>query len=149
MARTCSADALANTVNVLCVSGTCDATLVRVTTSIEVTSDGKVATMDVTRHMYRETGATNMDTEGFANYPRSIEGVAVGVLLRETEEGHFRVSLRAAEGYDVDVVARHFGGGGHTAAAGCRIDGGLETVKARVREAIVAHLGNRNDPSGH
>jgi len=117
--------------------------------SIEVTSDGKVATMDVTRRMYRETGATNMDTEGFANYPRSIEGVAVGVLLRETEEGHFRVSLRAAEGYDVDVVARHFGGGGHTAAAGCRIDGDLETVKARVREAIAAHLGNHNDPSGH
>lgn len=40
VARTCSADALANTTNVLCASGTCTATLVRVTTSIEVTAGG-------------------------------------------------------------------------------------------------------------
>jgi phosphoesterase RecJ-like protein len=116
--------------------------------SIEVTGDGRVATMEVTRRMYQDTGATNPETEGFANYPRSIEGVAVGVLLRETDEGHFRVSLRAAEGHDVDVVARLFGGGGHATAAGCRIEGDLETVKARLREAILGHLGDRNAPSG-
>jgi phosphoesterase RecJ-like protein len=115
--------------------------------SIEVAGGGKVATMEVTRRMYRETGAANVDTDGFANFPRSIEGVAVGALFRETDEAHFRVSLRAAEGYDVDAVARIFGGGGHAAAAGCRIEGDLETVKARVREAILSHLENRAKPT--
>ncbi len=38
--RTCGPDALANTTNVLCASGTCSATLVRVTTAIEVTAGG-------------------------------------------------------------------------------------------------------------
>jgi cysteine-rich repeat protein len=40
VARTCGVDALANTTNVLCASGTCTATLVRVTTAIEVTAGG-------------------------------------------------------------------------------------------------------------
>jgi hypothetical protein len=40
VAHSCGPDALANTQNVLCASGTCTAALVRVTTSIEVTSGG-------------------------------------------------------------------------------------------------------------
>ncbi|HVP57359.1 MAG TPA: bifunctional oligoribonuclease/PAP phosphatase NrnA [bacterium] len=116
--------------------------------SIEVMGGGKVAMMGVTRRMHRETGSSDLDTEGFANYPRSIEGVAVGVLLREIDDGLFRISLRAAEGYDVDVIAKLFGGGGHAAAAGCRIEGDLETVKAKLRDAILAQLGNRAESSG-
>jgi phosphoesterase RecJ-like protein len=116
--------------------------------SIEVTEDGMVATMDVTRAMYRSSGANDVDTEGFANYPRSIDGVAIGVLLRETEEGRFRVSLRAAEGYDVDAVARVFGGGGHTTAAGFRIEGRLDEVKSRVRREIGSQLESRRRAAG-
>ncbi|MCC6848868.1 MAG: hypothetical protein IT294_10240 [Deltaproteobacteria bacterium] len=40
VARTCGVDALANTTNVLCGTGVCSATLVRMTTAIEVTAGG-------------------------------------------------------------------------------------------------------------
>ena len=40
VSRSCGADAVANTTNVLCASGTCTAALVQVTTAIEVTSGG-------------------------------------------------------------------------------------------------------------
>jgi phosphoesterase RecJ-like protein len=116
--------------------------------SIEVTEPGRVATMEVTQAMYLSSGATGSDTDGFANYPRSIDGVAVGVLIRETEKGCYRVSLRAAEGYDVDKVARVFGGGGHAAAAGFRIEGDLEGIKARIRDEIGAHLNDGAGASG-
>ncbi|MFZ1946287.1 MAG: bifunctional oligoribonuclease/PAP phosphatase NrnA [bacterium] len=116
--------------------------------SIEVTGDGSVATMEITRSMYLKSGAANVDTEGFANYPRSIDGVAVGVLLRETEDGFFRVSLRAAEGYDVDAIARVFGGGGHPTAAGFRIAGNLEEIKGRVRREILSQIGNSRRAAG-
>lgn len=116
--------------------------------SMEVSDDGMIATMGLTRAMYRDSGATDMDTEGFANYPRSISGVAVGALLREIDEGHFRVSLRAAEGYDVDAIAKVFGGGGHMAAAGFRIDGNLESVQARVLREIRVGLAARAKASG-
>jgi phosphoesterase RecJ-like protein len=115
--------------------------------TIEVTNGGSIATMEVTRRMYEETGATSRDTEGFANYPRSIRNVIVGVLIREIEENRFRVSLRAREGYAVSHVARTFGGGGHPTAAGFRIRGGREEVKARIRDALEAAILNRDSTS--
>jgi phosphoesterase RecJ-like protein len=115
--------------------------------TIEVTNGGKVATMEVTQGMYLETGAASRDTEGFANYPRSISGVEVGILLREVSDQAFRVSLRSNEGFDVDGIAKSFGGGGHATAAGFRIEGSLESIKARVREEIRAKILNRKTPS--
>ncbi len=108
--------------------------------TIEVDCDGRIATMEVTRRMYEESGANNRDTEGFANYPRSIKGVVVGILLREVDHGMFRVSLRSKEGYDVDRVASALGGGGHPTAAGFRIQGDLETVKRKVRDEVVRRI---------
>jgi phosphoesterase RecJ-like protein len=108
--------------------------------TIEITSGGSVATMEVTRRMYEETGTTPRESEGFANYPRSIENVVVGVLIREIGEGRFRVSLRAREGYSISDVAGSFGGGGHPTAAGFRISGDREEVKARIRSALEAAL---------
>lgn len=40
VAKTCGADSVANTANVFCATGVCSATLVRMTTAIEVTSGG-------------------------------------------------------------------------------------------------------------
>jgi len=106
--------------------------------SIEVTNSGSVATMDITQRMYEKTGASPRESEGFANYPRSIKDVKVGVLIRETRDGHFRVSLRSREDFPIADVAKSFGGGGHPTAAGCRMDGDLESVKARLRERIAS-----------
>jgi phosphoesterase RecJ-like protein len=108
--------------------------------TIEVSNGGNVATMDITQRMYEEAGATPRDTEGFANYPRSIRDVLVGVLIREIGDDLFRVSLRSREGYPISDVAASFGGGGHPTAAGFRIRGERGQVKARIRDAIQAAL---------
>jgi phosphoesterase RecJ-like protein len=104
--------------------------------TIEITNGGAVATMEVTAEMYKKTGASSRDTEGFANYPRSVRDVMVGVLIREIGGGLFRVSLRSREGYPIADVAKSFGGGGHPTAAGFRIEGDLEGVKASIRRRI-------------
>ncbi len=104
--------------------------------TIEITNGGMIASMEVTRRMFEETGADSRDTEGFANYPRSIRNVQIGILIRETEPGRFRVSLRAREGYAIDEIAKSFGGGGHPTAAGFRTEGDLPRVKERLRNEI-------------
>jgi phosphoesterase RecJ-like protein len=106
--------------------------------TIEVTNSGTVATMEITQGMYLDSGATSRDTEGFANYPRSIKDVKVGVLIREIGDGLFRVSLRSSEDCSVDGIAKQFGGGGHATAAGFRIEGELGNIKARIREQVGA-----------
>jgi phosphoesterase RecJ-like protein len=108
--------------------------------TIETTDDGRVATMDVTRAMMEDSGTDHFDTEGFANYPRLIGGVLVGVLLRELDRGHFRVSLRSKESVDVNEIARTFGGGGHQTAAGFRIKGDIADVKHKIRREISRHI---------
>jgi phosphoesterase RecJ-like protein len=108
--------------------------------TIEVTNGGMIASMEVTSRMFEETGADQRDTEGFANYPRSIRDVQIGILIREIEPRLFRVSLRAREGYAVDEIAKVFGGGGHPTAAGFRIQGDLPDIKERIRSEIHARV---------
>jgi phosphoesterase RecJ-like protein len=116
--------------------------------SIEVTNGGAIASMDVTRKMFTETGAGPRDTEGFANYPRSIRDVRVGILFREIGDKRYRVSLRAREGHAIDAIAKHFGGGGHPTAAGFRIEGDLETIKTDLRNQIHTKVLSPDDTSG-
>jgi phosphoesterase RecJ-like protein len=116
--------------------------------TIEVTDGGAVAIMEITQEMFDQSGATPKEIEGFANYPRSIRDVLVGVFVREMEDGLFRISLRAREGYRVDGVAKVFGGGGHPTAAGFRIRGDIEDIKTRLRKEIHTTVLNPGRASG-
>ncbi len=68
------------------------------------------------------------DADGVTDALRSIEGVKIAALMRETGKGTYRVSLRSGLGINVARIAQVFGGGGHHNAAGCSI---RATKKAR------------------
>ena len=59
------------------------------------------------------------DVGGVCSIPRQIEGVEVGVVLKEKKDGSWKASLRANSVADVQQICGHFGGGGHKKAAGC------------------------------
>jgi len=82
------------------------------------------------------------DIEGLVNYPLTIAGIEVAVLLRELEDGSIRVSMRSKSEVDVSTVAAKFGGGGHRKAAGCQMVGSLVTVQ----QQIVSSIQNELDP---
>ncbi|WP_419873145.1 DHH family phosphoesterase [Candidatus Pristimantibacillus sp. PTI5] len=89
----------------------------------------------------RNTGAVPEDLEGIVNYALNVDGVEVGILFKETEDGAIKASLRSAGKANVAAIAQAFGGGGHVRAAGCKLDGPLtnsipELVEA-VRKALV------------
>jgi phosphoesterase RecJ-like protein len=98
--------------------------------------NGNIATLLVTLDMFKETAAGKDLADGFVNYARGIEGVEVGVLFRECPSGEYKISLRSKGYADVARVAEIFGGGGHSHAAGCTVEGDLDTVKTRVIKAI-------------
>jgi phosphoesterase RecJ-like protein len=98
--------------------------------------DGKIATLVVTLDMINNVGADKADIDGFVNYARSVEGVEVGVLLRECSPEDYKISFRSKGDIDVSTVAQSFGGGGHVNAAGCNIQGNLEEVKNKVVNAL-------------
>ena len=71
----------------------------------------------------KKYGASKQDTEALAQIPRTIEGVMISAFLKELDDGSIRVSLRSLGDYNIEPVARMFGGGGHKKAAGCTICG--------------------------
>lgn len=110
--------------------------LARALTTLEFDWQGRIAALTVSKSMLDEAGAEWEHTEGFVEYPRSIEGVQVAAFLSEIGEGLYKVSLRSKGRFNVEEVARKFGGGGHINAAACRIPGDAETVKRRLFDAI-------------
>jgi len=101
-------------------------------TTLQVTPDGKIATLELPKRFFAEAGADPEDTEGIVNYGRMIDGVLVSALLKEVDEKSTRVSMRAKPGVDVQAVAAMFGGGGHKAASGCTVPLPLPSAKARL-----------------
>lgn len=110
----------------------------RVLSSTECT-DG-VVFMTVTRDALNASGVAPEDVEGLVDYTRKVEGCRVGILFRELDDGGVKVSFRSAGDLDVRPLAVAYGGGGHAAAAGCRVAGTLAEVSATVLSQVLAWL---------
>jgi bifunctional oligoribonuclease and PAP phosphatase NrnA len=80
---------------------------------------GYISYMILTRKDFSETGAVESDTDGFVNFALSVENVKIGILFVELKEG-FKVSFRSKGNISVNQLAKEYGGGGHTNAAGAR-----------------------------
>jgi phosphoesterase RecJ-like protein len=104
--------------------------------TLEVTADGRISSMMVSRKMMEESGASTGLTEDFINYPRSLEGTEVALLFREISSDEYRISFRSRGTVDVAKIAREFRGGGHPNAAGCTLEGSLLAVRTRVLTAV-------------
>jgi phosphoesterase RecJ-like protein len=107
-----------------------------------MTDDRRVAWIWVTSEDLAETGASNEDLEGLVNFPRNMEGVEVGILFKENGTQSVKVSLRSAGSVNVAEVARHFGGGGHVRAAGCRLTVPLGEAIERIVGYVRGELGS-------
>jgi phosphoesterase RecJ-like protein len=97
--------------------------------------------MTVTRDLLQHSGAKDEHTEGLVNYARSVRGVEVGILFRETFEGEYKISFRSKGVVDVNKLAAQFGGGGHLRAAGCVMEGDLRKIQNKVIAAAVLAAG--------
>ena len=111
-----------------------------VLSTLEFHGDKRLAVLRLTKEMLARTSARMDETEGFVNYASSLEGVEVAVLLREIDTHSTKLSLRASGEFDVSVVARRFGGGGHAKAAGMALECHLDQARDQIVEAIVADL---------
>lgn len=104
--------------------------------TLELHSSNRLALVQVGPEAFARAKAQGEDTDQIVNVPRSIAGVEIVAFLKQADAGVVRISLRSRGTTDVRSVAVFFGGGGHTNAAGCSIDGDLATV----RETLLPRL---------
>lgn len=101
--------------------------IARAIESMRFFEDDTLCMISIFEKDLQELGCTLSDTEGLIDYAMDIGKTEIAVCM--TEQGNqFKVSLRS-KGFDVSAVAAQFGGGGHTAAAGC-------IVKAYYEDAV-------------
>jgi len=110
----------------------------RLTASMELLAGGRLAVCRLPRAWMGELGLTEDDIDSIAGFPRSVEGVEVGVMLREMADGSQKISLRTAPSCDASAVCAHLGGGGHRAAAGATAPGSFESAREAVLGALRA-----------
>ena len=112
----------------------------KIMASMEFYADGKVAIAVLPQTWVEELQVTEDDLDSISGFPRAIDGVCVGVMIRNSEPGRAKMSVRTAPGYNASAYCSKLGGGGHMAAAGCSIPGDLEDGKS----AILAVLREEN-----
>lgn len=109
------------------------------TAGMELRDGGQTALVFLTRAMIDEVGASERDMDDISAFVGQIEGVKNGVTLKETADGHVKISLRTDPGdLNASKVCALLGGGGHAAAAGAMLEGTMEAVRRAVIDAIEA-----------
>ncbi|MBW2192283.1 MAG: bifunctional oligoribonuclease/PAP phosphatase NrnA [Deltaproteobacteria bacterium] len=104
--------------------------------SIEISYNGKLSMMTITKNMFQKTNTQPEDVDGLIHYARRIEDVKVAALIQEHYNGKgnnkHHVSLRSDGTVDVAAIAAAFGGGGHVTAAGFNMESTLSEVKSEI-----------------
>lgn len=88
----------------------------------------------ISREMLNRHGALDEHIDGLVESIRRVDSVLIAVVLKETESGQTKISIRS-DTHDIDVaeVMGVFDGGGHKMAAGC-------TMPMTIQEAPAALL---------
>ena len=102
---------------------------------------GDLIWTEITPAMLAASGALPAEGEGIVNFIAGCAEAHLAVLFYRREDG-WRVSLRSITDIDVAQLARRWGGGGHSRAAGCTLNGGIEVRDSFLHElaAMVAAL---------
>ncbi|MDR2686752.1 MAG: bifunctional oligoribonuclease/PAP phosphatase NrnA [Oscillospiraceae bacterium] len=98
--------------------------------------DGRAAIVAVTQEMFRRSGSNEEEYIKIVARVRNIEGVLVGVAIRERERGGYKISMRTHAPVDAAALCARMGGGGHPRAAGAASDLPLEATVAMVAKYI-------------
>jgi phosphoesterase RecJ-like protein len=93
--------------------------------NLQYEENGRIAWIKVSKDTLETIGAKPQETEGFADYPRMVDGVEVIIMFIELDKNRLKVSLRSKGNYVINQIAQKLGGGGHAYAAGVLIKGRL------------------------
>ena len=103
--------------------------------NFQLFADGKICFVGITKETMEKVGCLYEDVEGISGFPRSVDGVEIGLLAKEWKDNVFKISIRTNTYVDATVLAGKFGGGGHIKASGCTIEGSIDEVKEKIVKA--------------
>lgn len=82
-------------------------------------------------------GPFESNTDVLHDILRSVEQIEIVLFLRQTSDGRIKLSARSKNDWNVNALARRFGGGGHVKASGATLEGPMEVAKKALLEAAL------------
>lgn len=101
----------------------------------------------VTQEMLSDAGTVLSDTEGVVDLMKSVGDFDMCIFFKEEPDGLVKISARSNAGFDVNEIARQFGGGGHPAAAGFRMKTTILEAPEKFAQAMRELKQAQNDPN--
>ncbi len=90
--------------------------------SLRYYSEGKTVIAVVTKEMLEKSGAKDSDLKDIASLPGRVEGAFASAVIKESEDGKCKISLRTTGVVNANKICSMFGGGGHAMASGCMME---------------------------
>jgi len=110
--------------------------MVRMLNSLRLHLQGRLAVVSLLQEDFRQTGATDEDTENLINECQRLSSVQVAAFFVELPDGNVKCSLRSSGSVDVGNLAQSLGGGGHRMASGVHLGGPMEKAEQLIFENL-------------
>ena len=108
--------------------------------NMQITDNGKIAYIVLTREMLDSTHTSEIDTEAFVPFTLTVDRVQIGLMFSEIN-GVVKVSFRSKGDIWINELAKEFGGNGHKNAAGARIPNArLDEIISQVLENAGSYI---------
>jgi len=108
----------------------------RVLSGLTLHFGGQVAVQHMPRNLLEESQARYEESDQLINIPLRSKEVRVSIFFKENSEGLWRCSIRSKGLIDVAEIARSYGGGGHSTAAGFKCANSCAAIQEEILERL-------------
>jgi phosphoesterase RecJ-like protein len=92
---------------------------------------------------YKNEKINPVSSADLIGYLTDIENIDIFIVLNEKNKNNISASLRSNNKYDISIIAKHFGGGGHKQASGLQdVKGNINEVKENIYKYIINNFNN-------
>lgn len=106
--------------------------------------EGRCSMIVLTKQLMEECGVDQSEFDGLASIPLCVEGVDIGITVKERHTDYYKISVRTTDKLNATEFCQQFGGGGHIRASGCEIKGTLDEVVNKLLDGV-AKMFENND----
>ncbi|MDD3049916.1 MAG: bifunctional oligoribonuclease/PAP phosphatase NrnA [Candidatus Cloacimonetes bacterium] len=112
-----------------------------VLSTIRIYEEGQIVFIHSTLEMLERNHLGLESTSKIIGWLKGLKNVKITAYFREDSFNKYKLSLRSNY-INVNKIARIYGGGGHDKAAGCEMEGNLESIQVELRNRLIDGLKN-------
>ncbi len=108
--------------------------------SFHFSCDNQILTGIITLNDLKTADIKDSELEGINSFVDQVEGVKIGVTIRELPDGNTRCSMRTNDNISANEICQLLGGGGHYHAAACILEMSVNEARFVIEQVCENYL---------